>query len=338
MIARGNPNVILCERGIRTYEEYVRNTLALAAVPELHRVSPPAGRDRPVSQGTGKSAPGRPPCAGRPWRPGPTGLIVEVPPRPRARDDRRGPERHAGRVRRHDAGDPADRGPPSTGRSVNVAGRERRSSSGTAHDSKPVRPGRSMPSRRVPDGGSRACRKPESTCRPRSRPPACGCGCRGFGGHGPVGHAARAGGPRYGGPCKPWLPWSRATSYGRPADGAAVEAGGRRASSCVRQKLELPASGPARRYVGVVGLGNPRRDRAGLFDVGYWLATPFVGRGCMTEWRSGRTSGSRSASSQTGRAGIGPDPKCEAANGRSRRVAERCGYALDGTLRRLGPP
>jgi len=36
VINAGNPNVILCERGIRTYEEYVRNTLPLAAVPELN--------------------------------------------------------------------------------------------------------------------------------------------------------------------------------------------------------------------------------------------------------------------------------------------------------------
>jgi 3-deoxy-7-phosphoheptulonate synthase len=54
IMAAGNPNVMLCERGIRTYEDYVRNTLALAAVPELHRVS-----HLPVvvdpSQGTGKS-------------------------------------------------------------------------------------------------------------------------------------------------------------------------------------------------------------------------------------------------------------------------------------------
>jgi len=54
VMARGNTQVILCERGIRTYEEYVRNTLALAAVPELHRVS-----HLPVvvdpSHGTGKS-------------------------------------------------------------------------------------------------------------------------------------------------------------------------------------------------------------------------------------------------------------------------------------------
>jgi 3-deoxy-7-phosphoheptulonate synthase len=54
VLARGNSNMMLCERGIRTYEDYVRNTLALAAVPELHRVS-----HLPVvvdpSQGTGKS-------------------------------------------------------------------------------------------------------------------------------------------------------------------------------------------------------------------------------------------------------------------------------------------
>lgn len=36
IINAGNKRVILCERGIRTFEEYVRNTLPLAAVPELH--------------------------------------------------------------------------------------------------------------------------------------------------------------------------------------------------------------------------------------------------------------------------------------------------------------
>ena len=36
VVSGGNPNVILCERGIRTYEQYVRNTLALAVVPELN--------------------------------------------------------------------------------------------------------------------------------------------------------------------------------------------------------------------------------------------------------------------------------------------------------------
>lgn len=54
IMSRGNHQVMLCERGIRTYEEYVRNTLALAAVPALQHVS-----HLPVvvdpSQGTGKN-------------------------------------------------------------------------------------------------------------------------------------------------------------------------------------------------------------------------------------------------------------------------------------------
>jgi 3-deoxy-7-phosphoheptulonate synthase len=36
IINAGNPQVILCERGIRTFEDYVRNTLPLAIVPALH--------------------------------------------------------------------------------------------------------------------------------------------------------------------------------------------------------------------------------------------------------------------------------------------------------------
>ena len=39
IIASGNENVILCERGIRTYSDYLRNTLDLSAVPMLHELS-----------------------------------------------------------------------------------------------------------------------------------------------------------------------------------------------------------------------------------------------------------------------------------------------------------
>jgi 3-deoxy-7-phosphoheptulonate synthase len=35
IIEAGNPNVILCERGIRTFEEYTRNTLDIAAIPAV---------------------------------------------------------------------------------------------------------------------------------------------------------------------------------------------------------------------------------------------------------------------------------------------------------------
>ena len=39
ILAEGNPYVILCERGIRTFETYTRNTLDLNAVPSIKEVS-----------------------------------------------------------------------------------------------------------------------------------------------------------------------------------------------------------------------------------------------------------------------------------------------------------
>jgi 3-deoxy-7-phosphoheptulonate synthase len=54
VLDRGNPNVMLCERGIRTYEDHTRFTLPLATVPYLHDKS-----HLPVvvdpSHGTGKA-------------------------------------------------------------------------------------------------------------------------------------------------------------------------------------------------------------------------------------------------------------------------------------------
>lgn len=39
ILSEGNPNVILCERGIRTFETYSRNTMDIAAVPILKELS-----------------------------------------------------------------------------------------------------------------------------------------------------------------------------------------------------------------------------------------------------------------------------------------------------------
>ncbi|MDD6677966.1 MAG: 3-deoxy-7-phosphoheptulonate synthase [Firmicutes bacterium] len=39
IMSRGNENIILCERGIRTYETATRNTLDLSAVPVLHELT-----------------------------------------------------------------------------------------------------------------------------------------------------------------------------------------------------------------------------------------------------------------------------------------------------------
>ena len=37
--AGGNENIILCERGIRTFETYTRNTIDLSAIPMLKELS-----------------------------------------------------------------------------------------------------------------------------------------------------------------------------------------------------------------------------------------------------------------------------------------------------------
>ena len=55
ILSGGNERVILCERGIRTFSDYTRNTLDLSAVPELHELT-----QLPVivdpSHATGRSA------------------------------------------------------------------------------------------------------------------------------------------------------------------------------------------------------------------------------------------------------------------------------------------
>jgi len=76
----GNPNVILCERGIRTFEDHTRNTLSLASVTELqHRSHLPVIAD--PSQGTGY-AHLVPAMSNAAVACGADGLIIEVHPDP----------------------------------------------------------------------------------------------------------------------------------------------------------------------------------------------------------------------------------------------------------------
>ena len=76
----GNPNVILCERGIRTFEDHTRNTLSLASVTELqHRAHLPVVVD--PSQGTGY-AHLVPAMSDASVACGADGLIIEVHPDP----------------------------------------------------------------------------------------------------------------------------------------------------------------------------------------------------------------------------------------------------------------
>ena len=39
IMSEGNENVILCERGIRTFETYTRNTLDVSAIPSVKKLS-----------------------------------------------------------------------------------------------------------------------------------------------------------------------------------------------------------------------------------------------------------------------------------------------------------
>ena len=82
IVSSGNPNVILCERGIRTFETYTRNTLDLAAVPLLHHLT-----HLPVivdpSHATGKRWLVRPLALGG-VAVGADGVMVEVHPDPDA--------------------------------------------------------------------------------------------------------------------------------------------------------------------------------------------------------------------------------------------------------------
>lgn len=80
ILAAGNPNVILCERGIRTFETYTRNTVDINAVPVLKQLS-----HLPVlldpSHGTGKWDL-VPAVAKAAVAAGADGLLIEVHPRP----------------------------------------------------------------------------------------------------------------------------------------------------------------------------------------------------------------------------------------------------------------
>ncbi|MHB1127191.1 MAG: 3-deoxy-7-phosphoheptulonate synthase [Bacillota bacterium] len=80
IISGGNPRVIFCERGIRTFENYTRNTLDLSAVPALKKLT-----HLPVivdpSHGTGKREMVKP-MSRAALVAGADGLMIEVHPRP----------------------------------------------------------------------------------------------------------------------------------------------------------------------------------------------------------------------------------------------------------------
>ena len=76
IMSEGNENVMLCERGIRTFETYTRNTLDLSAVSVLHELSHlPVIVDPSHATGKAKLVP---PMAVAATAAGADGLIIEV--------------------------------------------------------------------------------------------------------------------------------------------------------------------------------------------------------------------------------------------------------------------
>ena len=80
ILLQGNQNVILCERGIRTFEDETRNTLCIATVPIIKSLS-----HLPIivdpSHGTGKTAL-IPAMSRASIAAGADGIMVEVHPNP----------------------------------------------------------------------------------------------------------------------------------------------------------------------------------------------------------------------------------------------------------------
>jgi len=82
VMAGGNSQVVLCERGIRTFETFTRNTLDINAIPSIHRLSHlPVVAD--PSHGTGKWYLVAPMAAAA-VAAGADGLMIEVHPNPDA--------------------------------------------------------------------------------------------------------------------------------------------------------------------------------------------------------------------------------------------------------------
>jgi 3-deoxy-7-phosphoheptulonate synthase len=80
VLSGGNYNVILCERGIRTFETYTRNTMDIAAIPILHKLSHmPVTAD--PSHGTGRRDKVTP-MAFASVAAGADALLIEVHPNP----------------------------------------------------------------------------------------------------------------------------------------------------------------------------------------------------------------------------------------------------------------
>lgn len=124
---------------------------------------------------------------------------------------------------------------------------------------------------------------------------------------------------------RPWMPWAQAAPTLEESEENVRKA---RLSFLQRRDLRLPFFRKDNgAFVGSSGLH--RIDwNAGKFEVGYWVRTSQSGRGFVTEAVAAITE---LAIHQLAANRV--EIRCDARNLRSKRVAERTGFTLEGVLR-----
>lgn len=125
---------------------------------------------------------------------------------------------------------------------------------------------------------------------------------------------------------RPWMPWWETH---RTLEESIDFCARSRARWLLRENMNLGIwERETGRYLGGSGFHNPDWEIR-KFEIGYWVRSAAVGRGYVTEAVKVLT---RAAFEQLGANRV--EIRCDARNERSRRVAERCDYLLEGTLRR----
>jgi len=126
---------------------------------------------------------------------------------------------------------------------------------------------------------------------------------------------------------KPWMVWA-VDDYSQ--EGAEVWCRQAAGKFMLRQEFHyLLLLAETEEHVGTAGIFTVDW-KAGTCEIGYWQTTRHSGHGYMMEAVEALTGLAFGALSM-GRVEIGTDER----NERSRRVAERCGYALEGIYRRV---
>ena len=125
---------------------------------------------------------------------------------------------------------------------------------------------------------------------------------------------------------KPWMVWAQAVPTVEE-----TEAHGRQAHAKFHARQDLQYRGWLKTTPDtfVVGSGLHRIDwSVPRFEIGYWVRTSLAGRGYASEMVHAMT---RLAFNTLGAPRV--EIRCDPRNERSWRVAERCGFTFEGTLR-----